>query len=62
MPNIVPLGISIVIPDNCYGRIAGRSGLASKNSIIIGGGVVDNDYRGEIKVIIFNLSNKEFEI
>lgn len=42
------------IPPNTYGRIAGRSSLALKRMIGIGGGVIDSDYRGNIKVIVFN--------
>ena len=45
-----------------YIRIAPRSGLAVKKSIDIGAGVVDSDYRGEIKVILFNHGNKNFQI
>ena len=43
---IVKTGISIALPDGCYGRIAPRSGLAAKHHIDIGAGVVDKDYRG----------------
>jgi dUTP pyrophosphatase len=54
--------ISLQIPNNCYGRIAPRSGLASKNYIGIGGGVIDPDYRGNIGVIMFNHSNEDFQV
>ena len=50
----VATGLRMIIPAGCYGRIAPRSGLALRNQIIILGGVVDNDYRGEIVVILFN--------
>ena len=39
-------GISIAIPADNYARIAPRSGLAAKNHIQVGAGVVDEDYRG----------------
>ena len=50
----VPTGLSWTCPPNTYGRIAPRSGLAWKNSINVGAGVIDEDYRGEICVILFN--------
>ncbi|AGR56855.1 dUTPase [Hemileuca sp. nucleopolyhedrovirus] len=54
----VDLGISIELPFNMYVKIESRSGLASKDKIIVIGGVVDNDYRGNINVILFNLGKK----
>lgn len=54
--------ITLVVPVGCYGRVAPRSGLAAKHGISTGAGVVDADYRGEIKIILFNHSNKDFEI
>ena len=47
-------GIAIGLPKGTYPRIAPRSGLASKKGIAINGGVIDADYRGEIKVIMIN--------
>jgi len=44
------------------GRVAPRSGLAAKHSIDTGAGVIDADYRGEVKVILFNLSDNDFAI
>jgi len=59
----IQTGISIEIPiENCYGRIAPRSGLSIKYGIDIGGGVIDSDYRGEIIIILFNHGEKPFEI
>jgi len=52
---LVKTDLYICIPDGCYGRIAPRSGLAAKNSIHVGGGVIDSDFRGNICVILFNL-------
>jgi dUTP pyrophosphatase len=50
--------------DKCTpdGRVAPRSGLAVKHSIHTGAGVIDADYRGEVKVILFNFSDIDFEI
>ena len=42
--------------------MAPRSGLASKHSIDVGAGVIDADYRGPVKVLLFNLSNADFEV
>ena len=56
---VVPTGIKVKIPFDCYGRIAERSSLAVQCNIGVGGGVIDSDYRGEIKVILRNYS-KEF--
>ena len=54
--------ISLAIPFGYYGRIAARSGLTIKNNIDIGAGVIDSDYRGEIKPILINNSTKPFQI
>ncbi len=44
------------------GRIAPRSGLAAKNFIDTGAGVIDADYRGQVKVLLFNHSDVDFEV
>jgi dUTP pyrophosphatase len=44
------------------GRIAPRSGLASKNFIDTGAGVIDADYRGQVKVLLFNHAETDFKI
>ena len=54
--------ISIAVPANTYGRIAPRSGLASKHSIDVGAGVIDADYRGPLKVLLFNFSDVDFKV
>ena len=51
---MISTGIIIKIPDNYYGRIAPRSGLALKNGIDVLAGVIDSDYRGEVKIILYN--------
>lgn len=53
-------GIAIALPKNTYARIAPRSGLANKYGIDVMAGVVDEDYRGEIGVILVNHSDKDF--
>ena len=61
---LISTGISIAIPDNTEVQIRPRSGLAAKNNISVLNtpGTIDSDYRGEIKVILFNHGNKEFII
>jgi dUTP pyrophosphatase len=51
---MISTGIIVKIPTGYYGRIAPRSGLAFKNGIDVLAGVIDSDYRGEIKVILYN--------
>ena len=50
---LVPTGIALQIPRGHYGRIAARSSLAVRG-VDIGGGVIDADYRGEVKVVLYN--------
>lgn len=59
---LIDTDISIAVPANTYGRVAPRSGLASKHSIHTGAGVIDADYRGPVKVLLFNLSGTEFKV
>lgn len=58
----VPTGISVAIPEGYYGRIAPRSGLAYKHGIDVFGGVIDSDYRGEIKAILYNTEGDDFQM
>lgn len=58
----VSTGVHIKLPFGCYGRVAPRSGLAAKHFIDVGAGVIDSDYRGEVKVLLFNFSNTDFEV
>ncbi|THH05483.1 hypothetical protein EW145_g4756, partial [Phellinidium pouzarii] len=59
---LVDTQISIAVPQGCYGRVAPRSGLASKFMIDTGAGVIDSDYRGIVFVLLFNFSGSDFEI
>lgn len=59
---VVGTGIAIAFPSDCYARIAPRSGLAAKQAIDTGAGVIDSTYRGEIKVILFNHSDTDFDV
>ena len=53
---LIPTDIAISIPKTYYGRIAPRSSMAWKKHSDIGAGVIDSDYRGNVSVVIFNLS------
>ena len=61
---LVPTGISVAFSDGFEIQIRPRSGLAAKNSISVLNtpGTIDSDYRGEIKVILFNHGNNDFLI
>ena len=54
----IPTGISVQLPHNTYGRVAPRSGLTWNKFLDVGAGVVDEDYRGEVLVILFNFSKE----
>jgi dUTP pyrophosphatase len=61
---VVATGIAVAIPDGYAGLVTPRSGLAARNgiSVVNGPGLVDAGYRGEIKVILVNLSDEVFVI
>jgi len=61
---LVPTGLSIAIPNDTEIQIRPRSGLAAKSNISVLNtpGTIDSDYRGELKVILFNHGDKEFII
>lgn len=61
---LVPTGIFIELPLHYEAQVRPRSGLAAKNGITVLNtpGTIDADYRGEVKVILVNLSNEEFTI
>ena len=61
---LIPTGISVAFSEDYEIQIRPRSGLAVKNNITILNtpGTIDSDYRGELKIILFNHGNKEFII
>jgi dUTP pyrophosphatase len=59
---LIKTGISIEIPRNTYARVAPRSGLAYKNGIDVLAGVIDEDYRGEVGVILINHGVETFTV
>ncbi len=61
---MIPTGLFMQIPDGYEGQVRPRSGLAAKHGITVLNtpGTIDSDYRGEIKVILVNLSDEAFSI
>ena len=59
---IAKTDISIRVPDGTYGRVAPRSGLSAKHHIDVGAGVIDQDYTGNVGVVLFNHAAVDFEI
>ena len=59
---IIPTGIIIELPDGCEAQIRPRSGLAHKFGVTVlnSPGTIDNDYRGEIKIILINHGHEDF--
>ena len=61
---LIPTGLFIELPEKYEAQIRPRSGLAAKHGITVlnSPGTIDADYRGEIKVILVNLSDKDFTV
>jgi len=61
---LIPTGLSVAFPEDYEIQIRPRSGLAAKNNISVLNtpGTMDSDYRGEIKIIIYNHGNENFSI
>lgn len=60
--HLVSTGISIATPPGTYGQLMSRSGLVVKKWVTVEAGVIDADYRGEVKVALFNHGDLPFEI
>lgn len=60
----VPTGLSMALPNHYEAQIRPRSGLAAKHGVTVLNtpGTIDCDYRGEVKVILINLGDTDFEI
>jgi len=58
--SVVGTSVAVAIPPGYYGRVAPRSGLAVKKGIDVLAGVVDSGYRGEVGVVLQNLSKEDF--
>ncbi|XP_053127918.1 deoxyuridine 5'-triphosphate nucleotidohydrolase, mitochondrial isoform X2 [Hemicordylus capensis] len=59
---VVKTDIQIALPAGCYGRVAPRSGLAANHFIDVGAGVIDEDYRGNVGVVLFNFGKEPFKV
>lgn len=59
---LVSTDLSIRVPHGTYGRIAPRSGLAAKSFIDVGAGVIDRDYSGIVKILLFNFNDQDFYV
>lgn len=53
---LVSTGVAMKIPYGYYGRIAPRSGFSVKTGLIVNAGVIDSDYRGEVKILFHNFT------
>ena len=58
----VPTGLAVAIPPGFYGRVAPRSGLAAKNGLDVLAGVIDSDYRGEIRCVLYNTGEETISL
>ena len=59
---LISTNLQIQLPEGCYGRIAPRSGMALEHHIEVGGGVIDEDCRGNLYVILFNHSDVPYAV
>lgn len=58
--HLISTGLTIAVPSGTYGRVAPRSGLAVKKGICVGAGVIDEDYRGVVKILLFNHGDEDY--
>jgi dUTP pyrophosphatase len=59
---VVRTGLAVAIPEGYYGRIAPRSGLATRNGLDVLAGVIDADYRGEIGCLLYNTGDETIHL
>src|SRR5882724_12887865 len=59
---IARTGLAVAIPEGFYGRLAPRSGLATKKGLDVLAGVIDADYRGEIGCLVYNTGDELIEL
>lgn len=59
---LVRTGVTVELPEGTYGRVTSRSGLSLNHGIEVGAGTIDRDYKGEIRVLLYNHSNEDFVV
>jgi len=59
---LVPTGLKIALPPGTMGQIRGRSGLAAKSGIFAFHGTLDEDFRGEVHVLLISMTGQPFEV
>lgn len=59
---LVPTGLAVAIPEGYYGRLAPRSGLATRKGLDVLAGVIDADYRGEIGCLLHNTGEERIKL
>jgi dUTP pyrophosphatase len=58
----VPTGIAIKLPPGCEAQVRPRSGMALKHAVTVNFGTIDPGYRGELRVIMFNLGRADYVV
>ena len=58
---LIGTGIKVILPESSFGRIASRSGLSLNYDLDVCAGIVDQDYRGEIKVLLMNNGTAKYK-
>jgi dUTP pyrophosphatase len=59
---LVRTGLAVAIPEGFYGRLAPRSGLATKRGLDVLAGVIDSDYRGEVCCLLYNTGDETVDL
>ena len=60
--SLVRTGLAVAIPEGYYGRIAPRSGLATQKGLDVLAGVIDSDYRGEVRCLLYNTGDEAIHL
>lgn len=58
----VSTGLRLALPLGTFALVAGRSGIAFKHGVVPFQGIIDSDYRGELKILLFNHSDEDYEV